>query len=110
MFDKIVYLSDNVAHVTLNKNVPLSFNIMNMHVVFQDQEKCILGEIEDIDEQLVKIRFLGEFNNNSFVSGTIRKPLLNAQVRLISQEEIPFIMGQNTNKNVFVGTSPLYNN
>ena len=53
MFDKIVYLSDNVAHVTLNKNVPLSFNIMNMHVVFQDQEKCILGEIEDIDEQLV---------------------------------------------------------
>ena len=95
MFDKIVYLSDNVAHVTLNKNVQLSFNIMNMHVVFQDQEKCILGEIEDIDEQLVKIRFLGEFNNNSFVSGTIRKPLLNAQVRLISQEEIPFIMGQN---------------
>ena len=70
MFDKIVYLSDNVAHVTLNKNVPLSFNIMNKHVVFQDQEKCILGEIEDIDEQLVKIRFLGEFNNNSVNSNT----------------------------------------
>ncbi len=110
MFDKIVYLSDNMAHVTLAPNVPLSFNIMNMHVVFQDTEKCILGEIEDIDEKLVKIRFLGEFNNNSFISGTIRKPLLNATVRLINKEEIPYIMGENTNENVFVGTSPLYNN
>lgn len=110
MFDKIVYLSDNMAHVALSKNVPLSFNIMNMHVVFADQEKCILGEIEDIDEKIVKIRFLGEFNNNRFVSGTIRKPLLNATIRLINQEEIPFIMGENTNENVFIGTSPLYNN
>ena len=80
MFDKIVYLSDNMAHVALSKSVPLSFNIMNMHVVFADQEKCILGEIEDIDEKIVKIRFLGEFNNNRFVSGTIRKPLLNATI------------------------------
>ena len=110
MFDKIVYLSDNMAHVTLSPNVPLSFNIMNMHVVFQDSEKCILGEIEDIDDKLVKIRFLGEFNNSHFISGTIRKPLLNATVRLINKEEIPYIMGENTNENVFVGTSPLYNN
>lgn len=110
MFDKIIYLSDNMAHVTLSENVPLSFNIMNMHVVFQDQEKCILGEIEDIDKEIVKIRFLGEFNNNRFISGTIRKPLLNAIVRMINPEEIPFIMGQNTNENVFIGTSPLYNN
>ena len=110
MFDKIVYLSDNMAHVTLSKTNPLSFNIMNMHVVFADQEKCILGEIEDIDEKIVKIRFLGEFNNNRFISGTIRKPLLNATIRLIAQEEIPFIMGENTNENVFIGTSPLYNN
>ena len=110
MFDKIVYLSDNIAHVTLSKTNQLSFNIMNMHVVFADQEKCILGEIEDIDEKLVKIRFLGEFNNNRFISGTIRKPLLNATIRLITQEEIPFIMGENTNENVFIGMSPLYNN
>ena len=110
MFDKIIYLSDNMAHVTLSPNVPLSFNIMNMHVVFQDTEKCILGEIEDIDEKIVKIRFLGEFNNSHFISGTIRKPLLNATVRLINKEEIPYIMGENTNENVFVGTSPLYNN
>ena len=110
MFDKIVYLSDNMAHVTLSKTNQLSFNIMNMHVVFADQEKCILGEIEDIDEKLVKIRFLGEFNNNRFISGTIRKPLLNATIRLITQEEIPFIMGENTNENVCIGMSPLYNN
>ena len=110
MFDKIVYLSDNMAHVALSKNVPLSFNIMNMHVVFADQEKSILGEIEDIDDKIVKVRFLGEFNNERFISGTIRKPLLNAQIRLISEEEIPFIMGANNSENVFIGTSPLYNN
>ena len=110
MFDKIIYLSDNMAHVSLVPNKQLSFNVMNMHVVFQDSEKCILGEIEDIDEKIVKVRFLGEFNNNKFISGTIRKPLLNANVRLINKEEIPFIMGENTNDNMFIGTSPLYNN
>lgn len=110
MFDKIVYLSDNMAHVTLSKTIPISFNIMNMHVVFADQEKSILGEIEDIDDKIVKVRFLGEFNNERFISGTIRKPLLNAQIRLISEEEIPFIMGANNSENVFIGTSPLYNN
>ena len=110
MFDKIIYLSDNMAHVSLAPNVPLSFNVMNMHVVFQDTEKCILGEIEDIDEKIVKVRFLGEFNNNKFISGTIRKPLLNATIRLINKDEIPYIMGENTNDNVFIGTSPLYNN
>ncbi len=110
MFEKIIYLSDNMAHVSLSPNVPLSFNIMNMHVVFQDSEKCILGEIEDIDEKVVKIRFLGEFNNQEFISGTIRKPLLNATIRLINKEEIPYIMGENNNNNVFIGTSPLYNN
>ena len=110
MFDKIIYLSDNMAHVSLMPNTNLAFNIMNMHVVFEDTEKCILGEIEDIDEKIIKVRFLGEFNNNRFISGTIRKPLLNAKVRLIREDEIPYIMGENSNENVFIGTSPLYNN
>lgn len=59
MFGKIVYISDNMAHVEIPQDKPLSTDLMNMHVVFEDEDKKILGEVEDISSTLVKIRFLG---------------------------------------------------
>ena len=60
MFGKIVYISDNMAHVEIPQDKPLSTDLMNMHVVFEDEYKKILGEVEDISSTLIKIRFLGE--------------------------------------------------
>ena len=34
MFGKIVYISDNVAHVSIPEDAPVIMNLMNMHVVF----------------------------------------------------------------------------
>lgn len=108
MFDKIIYLSDSIAYVSLISNINL--NLINAHAVFEDSEKTIVGEIEDINDKVVRIRFLGEFSNDKFISGTIKKPLLNAKIRLIREDEIPFILGVNSNESVFIGTSPIYNN
>ncbi len=109
MFDKIVYISDQNAEIKLKETEKLSVNLMNLHVIFEDQEKKILGEVDDLKENIVTVRFLGEFVGNRLLGGVIRKPSLDASVRLITPEEIPYIVGENKDGNMLLGVSPFYN-
>ena len=43
MFDRIKFINNNSAEVLLKEGVPLQGNIMNMHVMFEDEDKKILG-------------------------------------------------------------------
>ncbi len=110
MFGKIVYISDNVAHVAIPKDAPVIMNLMNMHVVFEDEDKRILGEVEDISADVIKIRFLGELADGHFIGGVLRKPNLTATTRIIKPEELKIIMGDNTEGSLLLGMSPLYEN
>ena len=108
MFGKIIYISDNLAHVKIADGTPIATNLMNLHVIFEDNNKKILGEIEDISSEIIKIRFLGEIVNNRFIGGVIRKPTLSAKIRIINQEEISLIIGKETLSSFLLGYSPLY--
>ena len=59
MFDRIVYISDRACDVKLSSNADKSFNIMNLHVIFEDESKRILGEVDDLKGDIAHIRFLG---------------------------------------------------
>ena len=108
MFGKILYISNTEAHVETPKDGSISTNIMNMHVIFEDEKKKILGEVEDISSDIIKIRFLGEITNGKFVGGVIRKPTFNSNLRLISDEEVNLIVGDDTPSSFVIGESPLY--
>ncbi len=110
MLGKIVYISNNMAHVQIPPNVKVSTNLMNMHVIFEDEKKKVLGEIDDIGQDLIKIRFLGEIVNNQFVGGVIRKPTIESNVRMINSEELKLIIGYNDKNSFMLGTSALYDN
>ena len=43
MFGKIIYLTDNIAHIEIPEGTPVAQNLMNMHVMFEDEKKMILG-------------------------------------------------------------------
>ena len=109
MFDKIVYISDHSANIKLKENAEVTMNLMNMHLVFEDDVKKVLGEVDDLDKDIVKARFLGEIVNGRLIGGTIRKPSLDAKIRVITQEEIPMITGTDTNGFMKLGVSPFYN-
>ena len=109
MFDKIVYISDKSANVKLREDADITFNLMNLHVIFEDQDKKVLGEVDDLDGNIVKIRFLGEIKNGKVMAGTLRKPTLDATCRVVSEEEIPMITGVNDYGYMLLGTSPFYN-
>ena len=110
MLGKIIYISNNMAHVQIPPNVKVSTNLMNMHVIFEDEKKKVLGEIDDISQDLIKIRFLGEIVNNQFVGGVIRKPTIESNVRMINSEELKLIIGYNDKNSFMLGTSALYDN
>lgn len=108
MFGKIVYISDTIAHIAIKEGTPVAANLMNMHVVFEDEKKKILGEVADMDEKIIKVNFLGEIVNGRFVGGVIRKPTLQANLRLITKEELGLIVGEEKVGSMLLGHSPLY--
>ncbi len=108
MFGKIVYISDNVAHVEVPKTNEVVVNLMNRHVVFEDEDKRILGEVEDVSSEIMKIRFLGELTDDHFIGGVLRKPNLTAKTRLINADELKIIIGGQAEGSFMLGVSPLY--
>ncbi len=110
MLGKVVYISDNEAHVKINEGMNIVTNLVNIHVILEDEEKRVLGEIVDVNENLLKIGLLGEYVGNVFYSGVIRKPTLNSKIRIINGEELSVITGKNDTNSFSLGVSPLYNN
>ena len=108
MFEGITYISNQGAHIKLKDAAQLKTNLMNLHLVFEDDNKKILGEVNDVDGGLVKTRFLGEIVGDKLLGGTIRKPTLDASIRVIDRSEIPIITGKDEVGFMKLGLNPLY--
>ena len=108
MFDRIVFISDHGATVKLKNSENLTMNLMNLHLVFEDDKKKVLGEINDINGDTLNANFLGEIVGNRFLGGTIRKPRLDAKIRVINAEEIHMITGRDENGYMRLGSTPFY--
>lgn len=109
MFGKIVYINDSVAHIEIPAGTPINMNLMNMHVVFENGESKILGEVVDISKELIKVNFLGQISDGRFTIGVLRKPTLESNIRIITEEELNLLVGEDKPGMFKLGTSPLYN-
>ncbi len=109
MLGKILTISKNTATLAINKDAGEINDLINLHVVFEDNNKKILGEIDSIDQDTINVTFLGELTENDFIGGLIRKPSLNARARIINEQELAILTG-NDNASIQLGVSPLYNN
>ena len=108
MFKEIKNITKNYAIAEINGDI--NSDILNINVVIEDNDLRILGEVEDIDNGLVKIAFLGEFHEGKFYSGIIRRPSLKSNIRIINADELKELVGENDDKSMLLGLSPLYNN
>lgn len=108
MFKEIIAISKNYAIVKIENLI--SDDLLNINVVFEENNKKILGEIEEINGNQVKITFLGEFINNKYYDGIIRKPSISSKIRIINGTELAELTGYNNEKAMILGLSPLYNN
>lgn len=110
MFGKIKFISGNVAHVETVARAEEMGDLMNVHVVFEAPDQAILGEVEEVTDEIIKIRFLGEFMNGKYVSGVIRKPVLSSVIRTINDQELMAIVGVYDSSTFKLGRSSIYTN
>lgn len=108
MLGKIKTINKNSAVVEINKESGQTNDLINLHVVFEDNNKKILGEIDSILEDTIKITFLGELTDNDFIGGLIKKPSLDAKIRIINEQELKILTGSEE-RGLRLGVSPLYN-
>ena len=55
MFGKIKFISGNVAHVETVAKAEEMGDLMNVHVVFEAPDQLILGEVEEVTDEVIKI-------------------------------------------------------
>ncbi len=108
MFGKIVYINDSVAHIANAGGSTSSNDLMNMHIIFEDNNQRILGEITEINSDVIKVRFLGEYLQDRYVNGVLRKPLLTSKIRIINREELLALIGTYSDKTFILGESAIY--
>ncbi len=108
IFGKILYISDNIAHVENLNKTAINADLMNIHVIFEDKDQRILGEVIELNQEEIKIRFLGEYVNHRYINGVIRKPLLSSTLRIINSEELLELVGTLSNQSFVLGTSATY--
>ena len=108
IFGKILYISDNIAHVENISKDTITADLMNIHVIFEDKDQRILGEVIELNDEEIKIRFLGEYVGTRYINGVIRKPLLSSTLRIINSEELLELVGTLSNKSFILGDSATY--
>ena len=111
MLGKIIGVEDNIVLIKLNIELDKFQSLTSLHVVMEDTERKIVGEIINIKDDIAYINLLGEIKNDKFVFGVINKPSFGSSVKLISKEKIPMIIGvpdYQEYKDLYIGESPLY--
>ena len=111
MFGKILKIDNNEITIENLSGKALS-SIMNCHLVFEEMNRKIIGELIYIDKEIAKVLLIGEITNNQFIAGTIKKPSGTSTVRIINDLELQLIIGSNQfDKNrLILGKSAIYKN
>lgn len=112
MLGRIIEIIDNQVFVNLSIDINNQTNLINLHVIFEDDSKKIVGEIVNVSQTKMTINIVGELKSDLFYPGFSSKPSFKSTIRIIKLEELEFILGnQNpTNHQTFFGYSSVYQN
>ena len=110
MLGNILEINDNSVLIKLAIDINKQPNLVNLHVVFEYQNKKIVGEIVKVTQTEMIANVVGEINQSGFTPGATSKPSFKSLVRLIKMDELELILGkQETGPGVtFFGTSNVY--
>ncbi len=110
MFGRILYISDTKAIIENKGNEHFGGDLLNIHLIFENDNQKILGEIVEVKEKEIEVRFLGEFTDGKYHTGLLRKVSLNSNIRIINQGELFELIGTENEKSFVLGTSGTYKN
>ena len=112
MIGNIIEVLGSRVRVNLAIDITSQNNFIGVHVIFEDNDKLIVGEIVFLDKKECHINIVGEIVNNKFVSGINDRPSFKSKVRIITMPELELILGkqEKTPDKTFFGLSTVYKN
>ncbi len=108
MFGKILYVSDNIAFIENKITEDTGTDLLNLHLIFENDNQRILSEITEVKEDQIRVKFLGEFVDGHYYNGILRKASLNCKIRVINEQELLELVGVESKKNFTLGKSATY--
>lgn len=112
MLGKIIEIVDNQVLVELAIDMTSQANLINIHTVFENGNKKIVGEIVNTSKTMLKANIVGEIQNGRFTPGATEKPSFKSLVRIITMEELELVLGSQklTKNETYFGVSNIYEN
>lgn len=112
MLGKIIEIVENQIIIKLDIDINNQTNLINLHVVLEDDSKKIVGEIVNVNQEKMTINIVGEIKDNKFLPGISIKPSFKSKVRIISLEELELMLGKQQPNigETFIGYSNVYQN
>lgn len=110
MFGKVISIEKNIV-ILENLRGESEASILNIHVIFEENNRSVVGEIIGINNKEITILLVGEIRNNHFNSGVMKKPTLKTSPRIIYKSELDLLLGpQDISKKdaLYIGKSNVY--
>lgn len=92
MFGRILDIDENKIIVE-NKAKKIESNLLNVHVVFQEGNRRVVGEIIKITPEEFTIMLIGEIRETNFQAGILKVPSMNSSCRIIYKSELESLIG-----------------
>ena len=108
MIGKVIEIGKTSVIVELAIDDAQKKNIINFHVAFDTDKSTIIGEISSINKSTAEVTLVGEINEGRFVPGISKKPFYMEPCRIITNAELPIIVGNSNEKRVYIGRLPQY--
>lgn len=109
MIGKIISISDNNVDIDLNVDEEQRKNLINFHVVFDLEDRKVIGEVSAVTYDRAFITLIGEMINDVFVPGLSKKPYFGCSCRIVELQELELIINtKEKGTRVSFGTLPQY--
>lgn len=110
MIGKITSIYDNDVEIELTVNEEARKNLINFHVVFEQGNYKMIGEVSSVTKEKANILLIGEICDNIFLPGISKKPYYGSPCRYITSEELAIIIGNKVGSKIInIGRLPQYN-
>lgn len=110
---RVTNVGEDKVLIRITTNLPFEKNLIDTHVVFETNNRKIVGTITSIDSEKAIIKLVGELNGYRFLPGVIIKPAIGNVCLAATQEETKLIVVDDQNQflsTVLLGNLPLYGN
>ena len=111
MLGSIKEIIGNSVIVKLSIDINSQPNIVGLHVVFENDDTRVVGEVAKVSQTELFANIVGEIEkDNSFNPGAAQKPSFKSQVRLIKLDELSLMFGDQelTDGYTNIGVSNIY--